>query len=111
MFGERLAALRNEMRLSQYQLADKLEFSRGQIGNYEQGTREPDFATLIKIADFFEVSTDYLLGRSSERVIHRVGTTETQQYNVAYFGSEKEILSDNEAVYLRESLAVYRRVR
>ncbi|MFC3773737.1 helix-turn-helix domain-containing protein [Paenibacillus sp. GCM10012303] len=111
MFGVRLAALRNEMGLSQYQLADKLEFSRGQIGNYEQGTREPDFATLIKIADFFEVSTDYLLGRSSERVIIRADTNETKLYNVAYFGSEKVILSDNEAVYLRESLAVYRRVR
>jgi transcriptional regulator with XRE-family HTH domain len=43
-------------------LATNLRFSRGQVGNYEQGTREPDQETLLKIASFFEVSTDYLLG-------------------------------------------------
>lgn len=73
MFGERLASLRNEKGLSQYDLAEKLDFSRGQIGNYEQGTREPDFATLIKIADFFQVSTDYLLGRSEDRSFKGTG--------------------------------------
>lgn len=73
MFGERLAALRNEKGLSQYELAEKLAFSRGQIGNYEQGTREPDFANLIKIADFFQVSIDYLLGRSDDRSFKGTG--------------------------------------
>ena len=62
MFGKRLASIRKKRGLSQYQLADKLGFSRGQIANYEQGKREPDYQTLIKIAEFFDVSTDYLLG-------------------------------------------------
>lgn len=68
MFGERLAQLRKSRKLSQYELADRLGFSRGQVANYEQGKREPDYATLQKFADFFEVSTDYLLGRNDETV-------------------------------------------
>lgn len=64
MFGKRLATLRKQKELSQYELADRLGFSRGQIANYEQGKREPDYGTLEKIADFFEVTTDYLLGRT-----------------------------------------------
>lgn len=111
MFGRRLAALRNEIGLSQYQLADRLQFSRGQLGNYEQGTREPDFATLIKIADFFQVSTDYLLGRSEDRTMERTGVAEGRApYNVTYWGSQEEKLTDNEVEYLREMLAVYRKL-
>ncbi|MBM7607539.1 transcriptional regulator with XRE-family HTH domain [Lysinibacillus composti] len=64
MFGDILAKLRKDRKLSQYDLAERMGFSRGQISNYEQGTRQPDFETLQKFADFFEVSTDYLLGRN-----------------------------------------------
>ncbi|WP_202081390.1 helix-turn-helix domain-containing protein [Caldalkalibacillus salinus] len=64
MFGKRLASLRKQQNLSQYQLANELEFSRGQVANYEQGKRQPDFATLIKLADYFDVSTDFLLCRT-----------------------------------------------
>ncbi|HHY08686.1 MAG TPA: helix-turn-helix transcriptional regulator [Corynebacteriales bacterium] len=62
-FSERLVELRRAQNLSQYSLAEQLGFTRGQIANYEQGTREPDYATLIKLADFFAVSVDHLLGR------------------------------------------------
>ena len=48
MLGKRIAALRKEKGLSQYELADRLGFSRGKLANYEQGTREPDYETLIK---------------------------------------------------------------
>lgn len=63
MFGQNLAKLRKEKKLSQYKLAELMNFSRGQIANYEQGSREPDFETLERFADFFDVSIDYLLGR------------------------------------------------
>lgn len=68
MFNEKLADLRKKRGLSQYKLADELGFSRGQIANYEQGKREPDFETLKKLAEYFNVTTDYLLGRETERV-------------------------------------------
>ncbi|KYC71666.1 helix-turn-helix transcriptional regulator [Heyndrickxia faecalis] len=70
MFGKRLSALRKQKGLSQYELADKLGYSRGQIANYEQGKREPDYETLQKIADFFDVTTDYLLGRTDIRTLN-----------------------------------------
>ncbi|MEO4053414.1 helix-turn-helix transcriptional regulator [Solibacillus sp. CAU 1738] len=63
MFGKILAKLRKERKMSQYDLAEKMGFSRGQLANYEQGTRQPDFDTLQKLADYFDVSVDYLLGR------------------------------------------------
>jgi transcriptional regulator with XRE-family HTH domain len=66
MFGERLSLLRKQKKLSQYELANKLGYSRGKIANYEQGQREPDHATLKTIADFFEVSIDYLLGQTED---------------------------------------------
>jgi len=66
VFKKRLTELRKKSGLSQYELAEKLGFSRGKYSNYEQGTRQPDYETLQKIADYFNVTTDYLLGRSDK---------------------------------------------
>lgn len=63
VFSERLARLRKQRDLSQYELARALGYSRGQIANYEQGSRSPDLSVLNEIASFFGVTTDYLLGR------------------------------------------------
>lgn len=77
IFSTRLISLRKEKGLSQYSLADKLGCSRGLISNYEQGRREPDFNTLLKLADYFNVSTDYLLGKSNiastSDLLNRIG--------------------------------------
>lgn len=64
MFKERFKTLRQSKGLSQYRLADELGISRARISNYELGEREPNFSTLCMIADYFGVTTDYLLGRS-----------------------------------------------
>ncbi|MDO6849223.1 helix-turn-helix transcriptional regulator [Priestia megaterium] len=64
MLGKRIAKLRKEKGLSQYELAERLGFSRGKLANYEQGSRQPDYDTLQIIATYFDVSTDYLLGKS-----------------------------------------------
>jgi len=61
MLGERIASLRKKRNLSQYDLAERLGFSRGKLANYEQGSRQPDYDTLKSIADFFDVSVEYLL--------------------------------------------------
>ena len=50
--------------LSQRELASIFKVSTGTVGNWEVGTREPDYATLTKLANFFNVSVDYLLGAS-----------------------------------------------
>lgn len=51
--------------MTQTETAEKLGISRSTIGMYETGAREPDFETLEKIADFFHVNMDYLLGRTN----------------------------------------------
>ena len=62
-FAERIRNLRSEMDLTQWQLADVLETTQRKISYWELGKTEPDVLTLWKIADFFDVSIDYLLGR------------------------------------------------
>lgn len=63
-FYSRLKNLRIENNLLQKDLAKKLRLAQTTIANYEQGKRFPDEETLIKVADLFNVSMDYLLGRS-----------------------------------------------
>ena len=63
-FNKILKKLRKDNKLTQKQLADKLGVARTTLANYEQGTRFPDKETLLLIADFFDVSLDYLVGRS-----------------------------------------------
>lgn len=60
-FEDRLTSLRKEKKLTQQDMASKLEIARTTYASYEQGHRQPDYDTLKKIADFFEVSIDYLL--------------------------------------------------
>jgi len=66
-FAKRLATLRKEAGLTQKELADKLGVSRGTIGMYEIGQRDPDTETLQKLSDIFGVSVDYLLGKTDIR--------------------------------------------
>ena len=63
MFAENLKKLRKEKGLSQEEMAAKLNVVDRTYGSWERNEREPDFSTLCKIADFFNVSTDYILGR------------------------------------------------
>jgi transcriptional regulator with XRE-family HTH domain len=63
MFHFRLQSLREDNDLTQEELSKILSINRSTLANYEAGTREPNFALLIKIADYFNVSLDYLLGR------------------------------------------------
>jgi len=62
--GERLKQLRKEKNLTQSELGNKINVTKVSISGYESGNRTPDTDTLQRIADFFEVSTDYLLGRT-----------------------------------------------
>ena len=66
-FEERLALRRREKGISQKELGDFLGVSRWSVLNYEAGKNRPDFEGLIALADFFEVSLDYLVGRSDQR--------------------------------------------
>lgn len=60
---ERLKELRNAAGLTQKQMAAVLNIDRTTYVKYESGASEPTFATLTTLAEYFNVSTDYLLGR------------------------------------------------
>lgn len=60
-FGERLFQLRSERGIYQKQLAEYLGVSIGTISNYENGIHYPDLQTLCRFAEYFQVTTDYLL--------------------------------------------------
>lgn len=64
-FGNRLKNLRNDKGMLQRELADLLKVSRVTITHYENGKRSPDQATIKKISQLFNVSTDFLLGNSN----------------------------------------------
>lgn len=63
-FAERLVQLRKENNITQKQLAKELSVSEVGIQNYEGERRKPAFDVLITLADYFDVSLDYLVGRS-----------------------------------------------
>lgn len=62
-FGSRLNQLRKSRGITAQKMADYLGIGIRSYRAYESGDREPSFAVLVKIADFFDVSTDYLLCR------------------------------------------------
>ena len=62
----RLKELRTKHNVSQVRLAIELNTTQNSISRYENGIREAGYATLIAIADYFNVSLDYLLGRSED---------------------------------------------
>ena len=65
-FAERLRELRKEKGVTQQTVADVMGVKHRSYQNYEGGSRRPDYEGRIALADYFDVTTDYLLGRSDE---------------------------------------------
>jgi transcriptional regulator with XRE-family HTH domain len=66
-FHERLISLRKEREITQTELAQVMGKKRSTISGYEIEGKQPDFDTLCRLSEYFEVTVDYLLGRSDER--------------------------------------------
>lgn len=64
MFTKRLRSLREDSDIKQKDIAEKLQIKPNTYNRYECGVNEPDIAMLIKIADYFGVSLDFLLGHT-----------------------------------------------
>ncbi|MEE0858157.1 MAG: helix-turn-helix domain-containing protein [Acutalibacteraceae bacterium] len=67
--GKRLKDLRKEYGLTQQQVADRVWVSKSMISSYERSERTPSYEVLIKLAKLFGVSTDYLFGIETKRMI------------------------------------------
>ncbi len=68
---KRLKELRKQRHLSQVCLAIELNMNQNTISRYETGEHEADYQTLIAIADYFDVSIDYLLGRTDNPKLNK----------------------------------------
>lgn len=66
-FAERLREARNQKHIKQREMAEHLQIGLRSYQNYEGGQREPDFKTLVALADLLDVSADYLLGRTDRQ--------------------------------------------
>lgn len=69
MLPERLKEMRSKRKLTKTFMGSLLGITRQAYSKYEEGEAEPDIATITKIASFFEVSTDYLLGNTDQKEI------------------------------------------
>lgn len=68
VFSERLTQLREDRGLKRQEVADALEISRASLEYYEKGQRKPDIEVAARIAKYYGVSTDYLVGVSAAQV-------------------------------------------
>lgn len=93
MFSIRLKELRMKNGLSQRELANVFKVSTGTVGNWEVGSREPDFSTIIKLADYFRVSVDYLIGHSDNST-NQIGVKGTEQIGESFSTEEKNLIKD-----------------
>ena len=78
MLGDRIHELRTAHALSQTEFAKKLNVSKQSVSNWENGNIQPSIDMLLKIAQLFSVSTDYLLGLESVRRLDIDGLTTGQ---------------------------------
>lgn len=93
---KRLKMLREKKQLTQAQLGSLTNISPSAIGMYEQGRREANHETLLKLANFFDVTIDYLLGRND-----LIESTKSSK-DLNKFLSNTEIMFDGEIHHLDE---------
>lgn len=77
-FGENLKKLRKSRNLTQKELGAKIGLSKAVVSKYENGMGYPAFDVLIRIAQYFGVTTDYLLGVSGSKTVDLSGLTDSQ---------------------------------
>lgn len=78
----RLKELRGKRKISQQKLAMDLSISQASISKYEKGIAEPDINMLIRMADYFHVTVDYLLGRTDETSKHHSEVLSADEINL-----------------------------
>jgi transcriptional regulator with XRE-family HTH domain len=92
VYIKRLSELRIKNNLKQDDIAKVLGVGRTTYSNYEQGLREMDYTLLVKLADYYKVSLDYLFGRS-DMPIH------------------PDSFSDDEIEFMTNSLFLYKKIK
>lgn len=100
--GEIIKELLEQYGMTQKQLAKALMLSPSALGNYIQNIREPDYTTLICIADYFHVTTDYLLNHKAD--IYNTHNEETLLYVFRSMTEEQqELYLEQGKVFLKQN--------
>lgn len=100
--GFRIKELRKEKKITQRELALKLEIDNTTVSKWEADVYEPDANTLNKLADFFDVTTDYLLGRTDN--------PKGFETNMSFFGGPEKYTPD-EIEEMEAALERYRAMK
>jgi len=119
MFGARIREQRKLRGWTMKQLGQMLELAESTISGYENEIRSPDPGTLLKLAEIFGVSVDYLLGRTAEPGnAPSAGQADpadggqlresSAPYYAAIWDGQVETLTEEEAAHLRNSLEMFR---
>lgn len=106
--SERIVELRKKHKLTQEEFAKRVKVTRSALSQYEIGTRNPDYETLQRIADKFNVSIDYLMGRvdnPDQEVSLYSQLTEEQKTEVDKMIDEKlKVMTEEEKKFFLEML-------
>ena len=97
VFSTRLKELRNKSNLSQQELSKIIGVSKSSINMYERGEREPGLETIRAFADYFDVQTDYLLGKHDDKRSLKNGKEKKMNYGIMA-GASCTTLTPDEAV-------------
>lgn len=81
-FGDKLKELRTERNMTQEDLAKRLDIVKATVSGYETSQTYPSIEVLLKLCDIFDVTSDYLLGRSESRVLLKSDLTDEQIFIV-----------------------------
>lgn len=95
MLGERLKCLRREKKISQAVLAEAIGVGQSSIASYESDERNPSYEVLCLLADYFDVSTDYLLGRTDVPRMYSHGVVDVQGDTWQIFSNAKDLSPEN----------------
>lgn len=91
MLSERLKYLRREKKLSQAALAEAIGVGQSSIASYERDERKPSYEVLCLLADYFDVSTDYLLGRTDVPHMYSHGVVDVHGDSWQIFSNTKDL--------------------
>lgn len=100
--GERLKKERERKGWSQLFVAEKIGITNTVLSNYERDYRDPDTSTLTKLADLYDVDTDYLLGRSEKR--------RSMEMSLSFYGGGDD-LTEDEIEEMEAALFRYRKTK
>ncbi len=92
MLNERIKELRNSLNLTQVELANDLNVTKQCVSNWENNNIQPSVDMLVKIALYFGVSADYLLGLDQKRLLDVSGLTDMQISHISQLVKDISVL-------------------